>query len=134
MTVQLDTDNYHDSKNQYDIALPTVMDNKRMFSAKQVKQTDQAVELQERLRRASASDVIKMIKNNAFLSSPNLSHADFARAVDIYGPSVATTKGKTRAMPTKSHAYEYIERTILASQMLHIDVFFVSGMSYLAVK
>ena len=129
---QLDTDDYFDPNNPRDIALSTVMDNKRKFSARQVKQADQAVELQERLGWASASDVIKMIKNSSFLSSPNLSHADFARAINIYGPNVATTKGKTRAMPTKSHVYEYIERTILASQVIHIDVFYVSSITFLA--
>ena len=66
------------------------------------------------------------------MPSPNLSHADFARAIDIYGPSVGSTKGKTRARSTKSNVYEYIERTILASQVVHIDVFFVSGISFLA--
>ena len=128
---QLDSD--HDFYSPTgDTVLTTVAEKKKKYSAKQVKKADQAVELQERLGWASGSDVLKLIKNNSFVTPPEIVRDDLARAVDIYGPSVSMTKGKTRLLPTKAGIYEHIERSILAYQVLHVDIFFVSGLPFLA--
>ena len=74
--------------------LSTVAAQKKLFTPRQVRDADKARELYRLLGRPSAADFQSILRNGSLRNCP-VTHADARRADIIYGPDIATLKGKT---------------------------------------
>ena len=79
--------------------LNTVDDNKSFFTKREVRAADNARSLYRKLGRPSEAAFQRVLKNNLIHNCP-VTPADAKRAIAIYGPDIATLKGKT----VKRHA------------------------------
>ena len=86
----------NNSVNAYTL-LSTVAEHKRMFSQRQIQQADLARKLYRMLGRPDEKEFRSILQNNFIINCP-VTPDDAHWALVIYGPAVATLKGKmTRA-------------------------------------
>jgi hypothetical protein len=113
----------------------TVAKQKKLFSRREVRAADQARERYRKIGRPAEAEFVELLKCNAIRNCP-VTPSDAQRALIIYGPDIATLKGKT----THSHAAPrpptFIAQNIPASVLEHhrnvtlcVD-FFVQGLPF----
>jgi hypothetical protein len=83
--------------------LSTVAANRKLFTPRQVQQADAARKLYRMLGRPDEKTFRHALANNHITNCP-LSHDDALRAHIIYGPDVATLKGKMTRATAAAHA------------------------------
>ena len=109
----------------------TVESNQMLYSKREVKRADDALELKRKLGYPSTADMIKMISTGAILNCP-VTVADIKRAINIYGPDLASLKGKT---VTRKSRIAYAEKPVIKFQnaeiTLCIDIMYINGISFL---
>ena len=116
--------------------LSTVTNQKKMFTQREVLAADAARELYRKIGRPDEAE-FQSILRNGFIRNCPVTPDDARRALIIYGPDVATLKGKT----TKAHAaprtptfqYTPIPAPILGKHRnvtLCMDFFFVQGHAF----
>ena len=114
----------------------TVEENKTFYSKRQVDRAKRARELLHALGCPSIADFKKAIKMNAIKDCP-VTVEDIDIAESIYGPDVATLRGKTtrsRPTPVVSDIIS-IPTELIAAQHnveLCIDTLFVNGLAFLS--
>jgi uncharacterized protein Yka (UPF0111/DUF47 family) len=108
----------------------TVEENEMRFSPREVEGAKQARELQRRLGHPSVKDLIKMLSSGSILNCPVTVH-DVKRAIEIYGPDLASLKGKTTRHKPESVKIETIDRIIPPEIIICLDVFTISGLPFL---
>jgi Reverse transcriptase (RNA-dependent DNA polymerase) len=113
--------------------LSTVRDNKKMFTPRDVVNADAARRLYRLLGRLSDAEFLKLLGNGSLLNCP-VTVADAQRANAIYGPDVASLKGKTTrtgsaprvpaldVIPLPPHISSHYRNVVLC-----IDFLFVQG-------
>ena len=114
----------------------TVKDNEAFYSRRQIDRAKRARELLHSLGCPSVADLKKIIKMNSIQNCP-VTVDDVNLAEQIYGPDVATLKGKsTRSRPTPvvNDIIEIPKELIAAQQHvdLCIDTIFINSMPFLA--
>jgi hypothetical protein len=115
----------------------TVAEQKRMFSQREIQAADAARELYRKLGRPDEAEFQTILRGNSLRNCPITPH-DAKRALVIYGPDIATLKGKTtrsdpsqrvptfKAIPLPPPIMEHhLEVTIC------LDFFFVQGNIFL---
>jgi hypothetical protein len=110
--------------------------NRQRFTTREIKAADQARSLYRILARPSEAVFCALLDDNQILNCPVTSN-DAKRALLIYGPDVATLKGKTvkkqnRAVP--NYQPVAIPAPIIAqyqSPRIFVDIFFVNGTAYI---
>jgi hypothetical protein len=85
-----------------------------------------AKDLITRIGSASNKDVIDLINSGGIINCP-VSAQDVYRALRIYGPDISAIKGKSTNRKPVAVKIEYIPRPIVATQVLHMDIIFISG-------
>jgi hypothetical protein len=102
-----------------------------IYTKREVNGAKQAQELMRKFGYPSTGDIIKMISNGVILNCP-VTIADVKRAIDIYGPDLASLKGKT---VTKKSRIAKVENSITKFQnadiCLCVDIMFVNGVQFL---
>ena len=83
-----------------------------------------------KLGYASNADAIRMLMSGGIINAPITGH-DVYRAQKIFGPDIASLKGKTRASPSAIVKLEHIPRPIAAEQSMHVDIMFVQSIPFL---
>ena len=117
--------------------LETVAANKKLFTPRQVTSADLARGLYRKLGRPSEADFYSILTKNLIRNCP-VTPDDARRAFRIYGPDVATLKGKmtrTTAAP-RAPTFEAVPLSPSISEhhrniTLCVDFFFVQGIGFL---
>jgi hypothetical protein len=114
----------------------TVEENKRLFTAREVKDADAARALYRKLGRPSESEFQSVLRGNFVINCP-VTPDDARRALLIYGPDIAVLKGRTIKKSPASRVPTYTAVPIPAPIMLHhrnislcVDLFFVQGNAF----
>ena len=117
--------------------LETVVAHKKLFTNRQIANADLARELYRKLGRPSEADFQTILTNNLIRNCPVTSD-DARRALHIYGPDVATLKGKMTRSAAAPHTPTFEAITIPSPLLQHhgnvtlcIDFFFVQGIGFL---
>jgi len=110
--------------------LETVSSNLQNYSKRDVANAQKARDLMKKLGYPSVQSLVKLIKAGGILNCPVTIH-DLYRAHSIWGPDLASLKGKTKSSKADSVKVEYVPRPTDAEQTLHIDIMFVEGVAYL---
>ena len=110
--------------------IETVTSNLQNYSKRDVANAQKARDLMKKLGYPSVQSMVKLIKAGGILNCPVTIH-DLYRAHSIWGPDLASLKGKTKTSKTDPVKVEYIPRSMDAEQTLHIDIMFVEGVAYL---
>lgn len=112
------------------VAIQTVQENESMFSRREIKAAKAARELSKRLGYPSSQDLQSMLRRGVINNSP-VTAQDVQRAERLYGPEVASLKGKTKAVkptvikPIPLPKYVVTELTMLC------DLMYIEGDPYL---
>jgi hypothetical protein len=117
--------------------ISTVVEQKKMFSQRQIKDVDQARELYRKIGRPDEVEFQNILRKNLIRNCP-VTVADAQRALVIYGPDIATIKGKTTRTVPSPHVPTFeavpLPTPILEHHMdvtLCVDFFFVQGIAFL---
>ena len=108
----------------------TVEKNKAPFTKREVLLADQALQLMERLGHPSIQSAAAIISNSTIMNIP-VSATDLRRASEIYGPSVASLRGKTTSSKRAKIKAEPTTMMSPTEVQLYIDIFFVDSEPYL---
>jgi hypothetical protein len=108
-----------------------------MFSQRQIKDADQARELYRKIGRPDEVEFQNILRKNLIRNCP-VTVADAQRALVIYGPDIATIKGKTTPTVPSPHVPTFeavpLPPPIREHHMdvtLCVDFFFVQGIAFL---
>jgi hypothetical protein len=71
-----------------------------------------------------------MINQGVIVNCP-FSSKNVADANTIFGPDLASIRGKTKRRPTSTPAISYLPREVSSSLVLHVDIMFVGGFGFL---
>ena len=113
----------------------TVADNLRAYSRAQVQGANQARELYIKLGRPGQTHFEQLITNNLITNCP-VSIDDARRAIEIYGPDIASLKGKTtktQSLPNEHTVPSGVPRHIMDKYRdvnISQDIFFVQGIPF----
>jgi hypothetical protein len=114
----------------------TVANQKKFFSRREVKAANLARELYRKIGRPSEADFQTILKNNLIRDCP-VTPGDANRALIIYGPDIATLKGKTTRSTAAPRAPTFVAEPIPAPILEHhrvvtlcVDFFFVQGIPF----
>ena len=114
----------------------TVAANKTLFTPREISNADRARRLYRHLGRPSEAQFQQILKQN-FLHDCPVTPDDAKRALVIYGPDIATLKGKTTHQ-TQPHVPTYTRVTIPAPILSHhkhvtlcVDFMFINGNPFL---
>ncbi|KAI2508903.1 Reverse transcriptase (RNA-dependent DNA polymerase) [Fragilaria crotonensis] len=115
----------------------TVAKQRKLFSRREVKAADEACELYRKIGRPAETEFVELLKSNAIRNCPVSTPSDAQRALIIYGPDIATLKGKTTHSHAAPRAPTFIAENIPASILEHhrnvtlcVDFFFVQGLPF----
>jgi hypothetical protein len=114
----------------------TVEDNMAFYTSRQIERAKRARDLLHTLGCPSIADLKKIIKMNSIKDCP-VTLDDINLAENIYGPDVASLKGKStrpRPTPVVSDIIEVPDELIAAQHEIDlcIDTFFVNSLAFLA--
>ena len=114
----------------------TVAEQKRMFSRREVTSADTARDLYRKIGRPDETEFAHILKRNFIRDCP-VTPDDAKRALIIYGPDIATIKGKTTRSAAAPRAPTFVAEPIPAPVLKHhrnvtlcADFFFVQGLPF----
>ena len=115
--------------------ISTVSDNEKQYHRREVEAANAAGKWYRILARPSAKKFNDLLSKNYFHNCP-VQATDMRRYLDIYGPDVATLRGKTKKIQNKAISQVRITLpphilTNHAKVSLGIDLFFVNGIGFL---
>jgi len=110
--------------------LTSVDDNKAKFQRREVLGAEQARDLLRKLGYPSERDMMKMISHGGILNSP-VTTKDVRVARAIFGPDLATLKGKTKRIPPRIAETDTNLDVKRPPVELHVDIMFVDGEPFL---
>ena len=112
--------------------METIAGNEQLYSKAEVARTRKAKELSAKLGYSSIKDYAKVVRTGVLPSEHGVTVADIHRAQRIYGPDLASVRGKTTARKPDPVNPERIPRVEVPSGLnLHIDIMFVVGLPLL---
>jgi hypothetical protein len=116
---------------QNTMMVETVEELRRTYTARELKQMDDARRLYVIMGRPSKADFLQMIKKGLLLENP-VQMEDFINAERVYGKDLGVLKGKTvRIKPTRVTISTEDAVKEKLNIILAIDVMYFSGMSFL---
>jgi hypothetical protein len=108
------------------VAVTTVEENKSKYNKREVKAAAKAKEFLRRTGYPSVNDAIKFIGSGTIMDCP-ITPADLVRAQDIWGPDLASLKGKTVHKTLKRVKEDYLPKPVKAAkiQNMYADIMFI---------
>jgi hypothetical protein len=116
--------------------LHTVEQNKQAYTRREIEGADRARELYKKIRRPSGKEFTDILQNNNLIRKCPVTRDDAKRALQIYGPDVATLQGKTVKKQNSgipNYQAVQIPAPIIAqynSARLFVDIFWVNKSLY----
>ena len=117
---------------QEEVYVTTVEDTKKTFTKYEVERADRARELLARLGYPSTAKAIQMLNSGGIINC-DITSSDLLRAEEIYGPPIASLKGKTvknTATPNKDEE-PVIGLQEAEHQTMNVDIMYVKGIPFL---
>jgi ribosomal protein L24E len=108
----------------------TVLDNEQRYNKRQVEYAKRAREFERRMGYQPIESLSSIIGSGAIIECPVTAH-DLQRAKEIYGPPIATVKGKTRTQQAQLAHVEPIPRVIYRRMSMEVDIMFVNKLPFL---
>ena len=108
----------------------TVASRESQYTTEEVKRAKKAREVMKQLGYPSTKDMVKMIVKGMIINMPITVH-DIIRANKIYGPDVASLKGKTVKRNLKKTSNIYVPRAMMKRQDLYTDIFYWRGIGFM---
>ena len=123
---------YHDKSEpqQYNQVYNTVSSNKLAYTKRQVQDAEKARNLMKLLAYPAEDAAINAINKGAIINTPITAH-DIHRANKIFGPDLASLRGKTHKHPSHPIKNEYLPRQVPSEVTLNTDVMFVGDHAFL---
>ena len=113
------------------VLVTTAVKNEAMFSPREVKAARGVRELMMIRGLTSMSEMQRLLMSGAILNCP-YTEQDVVRAQQIYGPDIASLKGKTKRSKGKRVLIDTLSwRPIRAVQVMLVDLFCVCGVWFL---
>eukprot|EP01042_Synura_sphagnicola_P036465 gene36465-biopygen6423 len=115
-----------------EVYVTTVEDTKKAFTKYEVERADRARELLARLGYPSTAKAIQILNSGGIINC-DITSSDLLRAEEIYGPSIASLKGKTvknTATPNKDEE-PVIGLQEAEHQTMNVDIMYVKGIPFL---
>jgi hypothetical protein len=116
--------------------LSTVTAQKKLFSPREIGSADAARDLYRKLGRPSEAEFESILRRNLIRNCP-ITPDDAKRALLIYGPDIATIKGKLTRTAAAAHVPTFVSSPIPAPILEHhrnvtlcVDFFFVQGIGF----
>jgi hypothetical protein len=117
--------------------IAAVAEQKKMFSPRQIQNADHARALYRKLGRPSEAEFYHILSGNLLRNCP-VTVDDAKRALTIYGPDIATIKGKTTRTDAADRVPTFEAVPLPPTIMEHhrnvtlcVDFFFVQGLTFL---
>lgn len=118
------------SSTNHIVAMQTVAHNESMFTKREVDAARRAKRFIQELGYPSVADAIRMIQTGSITNAP-VTAADIYRSYKIYGPDIASLKGKTKRARPSLVKVEHVPKPVVSDIILHVDLMFVKGEPYL---
>ncbi len=109
--------NTSESVNAYTM-VSTVAEQKKMFSQREIKAADEARALYRKIGRPDEAEFQHILRSNFIRNCP-VSPDDAKRALVIYGPDIATIKGKTTRSAAAARAPTFVATPLPAPILEH---------------
>jgi hypothetical protein len=116
--------------------LSTVAAQKKLFSPREIRSADAARDLYRKIGRPSEAEFQSILRNNLIRNCP-VTPDDAQRALLIYGPDIASIKGKLTRVAAAAHVPTFVASPIPAPILEHhrnvtlcVDFFFVQGIGF----
>jgi hypothetical protein len=113
-----------------EVNVATVEENTMSYSKREVDDAKKAREFIRKMGYPSTRQAIDLVQSGAVLNCPITAH-DILRAEKIFGPDIASLKGKTVLTKNVPIKKEYISKPVSEIQSLHADLLFVDNNPYL---
>jgi ribosomal protein L15 len=117
--------------------IAAVAEQKKMFSRRQIQDADNARALYRKLGRPAEAEFYHILSGNLLRNCP-VTVDDAKRALTIYGPDIATIKGKTTRTDAADRVPTFEAVPLPPTIMEHhrnvtlcVDFFFVQGLTFL---
>ena len=113
------------------VMVHTVREREAIYTKREVEEAKLARKFMREMGYSSVTDLVELVKSG--MANPPVSVAAIYRANRIYGPDVASLKGKMKAESSKIVKIdpEHIPREVIVEQTLHVDVMFIYSTPYL---
>ncbi len=108
----------------------SITERLRLFSPAEQNRAIEAKQLIRALGYPSPRSVISMIRHGLIRNCP-VNSRDIVNALEIYGPDLATLRGKTHHRASKVTKFDEIPRLISSRVVLNADIMFVETNAYL---
>ena len=108
----------------------TVEENEAGYTQRELKGARTAKDLASQLGYPNIRDLLEVINTGSIINLP-VTQRDVLRAYNIYGPDLASIKGKTTSKKQVRADMDTIVKHIRMDQSLCTDIMFVSGEPYL---
>ena len=119
------------------VCVETVFGNEQKYSKRDVERAKLARKYCERMHYITDGALAKMLRNNK-IRNAEIGVADIARAMDIYGKSIGSLKGKSVRNKTTSYDKEYDvvihDKMMKEEQILYVDILFVEEVMFIYCK
>jgi hypothetical protein len=112
------------------IFISSVAENLLPFTHREQQDAIKAKALAKVLGYPSPRSMIDMINNGTIINCP-VTSKDISRAHQIYGPDLASLRGKSRKKTVDSAKLEFLPREITSDVVLNIDIMFVNSIAFL---
>jgi hypothetical protein len=101
-----------------------------MYSKREVQDAKQAMLILRRIGLPGMREFIRLINTGGIVNCPVTAH-DVYRANRIYGPVIASLKGKSKLKSPEVVKVEHIPRPVISELTLHVDIMVVEGIYFL---
>lgn len=112
------------------LTIETVYEKEKKYSTTEVKKVRQARDMMRQLGYPSTRDMIKMIVKGMMINIP-VTVQDVMRAEKIYGPDVASLKGKTAKRKQREKPEVYVPRAMMKKQDMYSNIFYWRGVGFM---
>lgn len=116
--------------NAHTVLSTTIADRERLYSKSEVQRARGVRELKRNLAGASDRDLIEFINNGTALNLPYTAE-DVRRAATIYGPDIASLKGKMTSPGPDRPLVVRVDHGEQRQQELQMDIFEVYGVYFI---
>lgn len=123
-------DKFSDDDNIKVYTVETVSEQEAKYTAQEVRKAKEARMIMQELGYPSTRDMIKMMVKGLMINLPITPH-DVIRAEKIYGPDVASLKGKTVKRKLKKSEQVIVPRNMMKQQKMFSDIFYWRGISFM---
>jgi hypothetical protein len=120
----------YDTSSKLVLGPTTVDENLQLFSVREQEDAKMAKELSHRLAYPSPKSLVDILNTGSVINAP-VSSKDVARATKIFGPDLASLRGKSHRRNTPAVKFDYLPRQVTSDLVMNADIMFVDTLAFL---